>query len=167
MPLESRQSPRHHKNTQREQKRVKTAQSFRLEDHIFYLFGQTFFYRDVLLNKELRRFGVDYRKWRVLAVLNQHPGCSMQHLANEAAVDRTSLNYTVRNMIEQNLVLREERPSDRRSVKLALTPQGHRLLQQILPHVIELNTRCLSGFGKKEVDTITAQLRRMIDNIRE
>src|SRR5271165_4647568 len=119
--------------------------AFRLDNHVFYLFGQIFGHRNVALNRELRRFNLDYSRWRVLGTLNEHPGCSMNDLANTTAVDRTTLAYTVRNMVEEKLVRRQARSSDRRSVELTLTPRGHALLQQILPTVMQLNDRCLAG----------------------
>jgi DNA-binding MarR family transcriptional regulator len=100
------------------------AQSFDLDSHIFYLFGQIFGHRNAALNRELRQFEIDYPRWRVLALLGQRPDCSMLDLADGTAVDRTTLAYTVRNMVEEGLVRRAPRPSDRRSVVLGLTPRG-------------------------------------------
>jgi DNA-binding MarR family transcriptional regulator len=142
-------------------------ETFRLDNHVFYLFGQIFGHRNVALNRELRRFSLDYSRWRVLAALNEHPRCSMNDLANLTAVDRTTLAYTVRNMVEEKLVRRQARSSDRRSVELMLTQRGHVILGQILPTVMQLNDRCFAGFKKDELETFLAQLRRIIKNIKE
>ena len=156
-------SPRQAKQSRREAK----SDAFRLDNHVFYLFGQIFGHRNVALNRELRRFDLDYSRWRVLAALNEHPRCSMNHLANLTAVDRTTLAYTVRKMVEEKLVRRQARSSDRRSVELMLTQRGHALLQDILPTVMDLNDRCLAGFREQELKIFLGQLRRMIDNIKE
>jgi len=142
------------------------AENFRLDNHIFYLFGQIFGHRNLALNRELRQFGIDYPRWRVLAFLNERPDCSMLELANGTAVDRTTLAYTVRNMVEEGLVRRAQRASDRRSVALGLTSRGSLMLKRILPTVLEINDQCLSGFREPEVSTLLAQLRRIIDNIK-
>src|SRR5579885_340582 len=120
-------------------RRVASEKEFRLESHIFYLFGQIFGHRNAVLNRELRQFGVDYPRWRVLAVLSERPDCSMLELADGTAVDRTTLAYTIRNMVEEGLVRRATRPSDRRSVVLGLTPRGNLILRRILPTVVEIN----------------------------
>ncbi len=91
----------------------------------------------------------------------------MLELADGTAVDRTTLAYTVRNMVEEGLVRRAPRPSDRRSVVLGLTPRGNLMLKRILPAVLKINDQCLSGFDEREVDTLLEQLRRIIDNIKE
>jgi hypothetical protein len=82
---------------------------FRLDNHVFYLFGQIFGHRNRLLNRELRQFSIDYPRWRVLGALNEHPGCSMQKLADKTAVDRTTLAHTVRIMVDEKLVHRHAR----------------------------------------------------------
>jgi DNA-binding MarR family transcriptional regulator len=142
------------------------AESFHLDSHIFYLFGQIFGHRNLALNRELRQFGIDYPRWRVLAFLNERPDCSMLELADGTAVDRTTLAYTVRNMVQEGLVRRSQRASDRRSVALGLTSRGNLILKRILPTVLKINDQCLSGFREPEVSTLLAQLRRIIDNIK-
>ncbi len=142
-------------------------EEFRLDNHIFYLFGQIFGHRNVALNRSLRQFGIDYTRWRVLAVLSERPDCSMLELADGTAVDRTTLAYTIRNMVEEGLVRRAPRPSDRRSVVLGLTPRGSLMLKKILPTVLSINDKCLAGFEEHEIKSLFAQLRRIIDNIKE
>lgn len=148
-------------------RRAGADKEFSLDNHIFYLFGQIFGHRNVALNRALRQFGIDYTRWRVLAVLSERPDCSMLDLADRTAVDRTTLAYTVRNMVEEGLVRRAPRPSDRRSVVLGLTPRGNRVLKKILPTVLSINDRCLSGFEEQEIKSLFAQLRRIIENIKE
>jgi DNA-binding MarR family transcriptional regulator len=148
-------------------RRIAANKEFRLENHIFYLFGQIFGHRNAVLNRELRQFDVDYPRWRVLAILSERPDCSMLELADGTAVDRTTLAYTVRNMVEEGLVRRAPRPSDRRSVVLGLTPRGNLVLKRILPTVLKINDWCLSGFDEGEVQNLLGELRRIIDNIKE
>src|SRR5271156_6755237 len=69
--------------------------AFQIDEHIFFWFGQILGRRNRVLNRELRRFGLDCQRWRVLAVLNEHPGCTMRMLAELTAVNRTTLNPTI------------------------------------------------------------------------
>lgn len=140
---------------------------FPLDRHVFFLFGQLLGYRNRALNRALREFGLDYQRWRVLAVLNENPGCSMQQLADLTAVDRTTVTYTLKLMVRAGLVKRAPRETDRRSVALSLQPAGKELLGQILPVVRELNQRCVAGFSETESTEILRQLQKMVDNIKE
>ena len=141
--------------------------SLRLDSHIFYLFGQISSHRNNVLSKLLRPFDLDYSKWRVLAVLNEHPGCSMLELAKETAINRTTLNNTINVMSERKLISYEERPSDRRSVVLQLTPKGAHLYQEILPLVLNHNAQSLKDFSSADLNLFVDQLRRLIKNFRD
>jgi DNA-binding MarR family transcriptional regulator len=139
---------------------------FRLEAHLFYHISQVLAVRNRALNAELRGSGLDYSRWRVLAVLQEHPGCSMLQLAERTSVDRTSLAHTVRVMEREGLVSRVAREADRRSVVLTLSPLGRRKYQAILPAVLAQNTRALAGFSEADVDRLRRQLKRIVGNLK-
>ncbi|MCY1291932.1 Transcriptional regulator SlyA [compost metagenome] len=140
--------------------------SFSLLNHPFYLFNHIFLHRGRELNHELSQYDVDYSKWRVLAVLNECPNCTMQILADTAGVDRTSLTHTVRLMIEAGLVTKTTRQSDRRSVVLSLTDEGISTFKKVLPIVIKNNERCFADFSEEEIQSFMHTLRRIILNIK-
>jgi DNA-binding MarR family transcriptional regulator len=138
---------------------------FQLETHTFYWFSRILSRRNRVLNSELRSFDLDYPRWRVMAVLNQHPGCSMQQLAEHTGVDRTSLAHTVTLMARQGLLTRQARETDRRSIVLDLTPRGRDLLGRILPTVLAHSSQALSGFKATEIRVLFKLLQRMAGNI--
>ena len=53
------------------------ARAFKLEDHLFFYFSQILARRTQAINAGLRPYGLDYPRWRVLAVLQEHPGATM------------------------------------------------------------------------------------------
>lgn len=140
---------------------------FHMETHPFFWFGQILGLRNRALNIELRRHGLDYPRLKVLGVLQEHSGCSMQELADLAAVDRTSLNHTVQLLVDEGLVDRKARASDRRSIELKLTAAGRGMFRRIAPMILQLNERTMAGFTAKETHVFLEQLRRMADNLRE
>jgi DNA-binding MarR family transcriptional regulator len=147
-------------------RRAAEAAPFRLESHLFYYFSQILARRQRALNSELRRFGLDYARWRVMAVLNEEPGCSMQRLSDLTSVDRTTLTHTLRLMENEGLIARHERPSDRRSIAVSLTPHGADMLAQILPTVLAQTDLALDGFMAEEVDRLREQLGRIVANLK-
>lgn len=140
---------------------------FRLDRHPFYYFSRILALRNRRLNADLRAFGLDTPRWRVLAVLNELPGCSMQQLAEATAVDRTTLTHTLRLMEGEGLVRREPRPTDRRSVSIRPTEAGTALLARILPTVLRHTDLALTGFTLEETDTLRALLARMAENLQD
>ena len=118
---------------QRRVREKKGSQAFKLEDHVFFYFSQILARRTRAINACLRRYGLDYPRWRVLAVLQEHSGATMGRLADLTSVDRTTLTRTLGLMESAGLIDRREQKSDRRSLAISLTAQGRRLFARILP----------------------------------
>jgi len=142
------------------------ARAFRLEDHLFFHFSQILARRTRALNERLRPYGLDYSRWRVLAVLQEHSGATMGRLADLTSVDRTTLTRTLGLMENAGLVARRERESDRRSVAISLTAEGRRMFARILPLTALETDRALTGFSAAEIRTLRDRLKRMAENLR-
>jgi MarR family transcriptional regulator, lower aerobic nicotinate degradation pathway regulator len=141
------------------------ARAFRLEDHLFFHFSQILARRTRAINARLRPYGLDYSRWRVLAVLQEHSGATMGELADLTSVDRTTLTRTLGLMEEAALIVRRERKSDRRSLAISLTAQGRRMFGRILPLTLAETDRALTGFSAEEIGTLKDRLKRMAENL--
>jgi MarR family transcriptional regulator, organic hydroperoxide resistance regulator len=142
------------------------ARAFRLEDHLFFHFSQILARRTRALNECLRPYDLDYPRWRVLAVLQEHSGPTMGRLADLTSVDRTTLTRTLGLMQKARLVTRQERESDRRSLAISLTAKGRRLFERILPLMLSETDRALAGFSPEEIGALRDRLKRMADNLK-
>jgi MarR family transcriptional regulator for hemolysin len=142
------------------------ARAFRLEDHLFFHFSQILARRTRALNAGLRPYGLDYTRWRVLAVLHQYSGATMGRLADLTSVDRTTLTRTLGLMEKAGLVVRRERESDRRSLVISLTAKGRRLFARIVPLTLSETARALKGLSSEEIGVLRDRLKRMADNLR-
>jgi DNA-binding MarR family transcriptional regulator len=147
--------------------RVNAHVDFRLDDHLFFHFSQILSRRTRALNAGLKPHGLDYPRWRVLAVLHEHSGASMGRLADLTSADRTTLTHTLKLMEAEGLIARRERPDDRRSLEVSMTPKGQRVFTRILPLALAETDRALAGFSKHETEVLRDGLRRMADNLCE
>ena len=141
------------------------TRAFKLEDHLFFYFSQILARRTRAINARLRPYGLDYPRWRVLAVLQEHSGATMGQLADLTSVDRTTLTRTLGLMEEARLVARQERESDRRSLVISLTPKGRRIFARILPLTLAETDRALTGFSSAEIAALRDRLKRIADNL--
>jgi DNA-binding MarR family transcriptional regulator len=142
------------------------VEAFRLEDHLFFHFSQILAQRTRAINARLRPYGLDYSRWRVLAVLREHPGATMGQLADLTSVDRTTLTRTLGLMEEAGLIVRQERKTDRRSLTISLTAKGRRMFARILPLTLAETDRALIGFSSREIGTLRDRLKRMAENLK-
>jgi DNA-binding MarR family transcriptional regulator len=148
------------------ERREDAVRAFRLEDHLFFYFSQILARRTRAINARLRPYGVDYTRWRVLAVLQEHSGATMGRLADLTSVDRTTLTRTLGLMEKAGFVIRRERKNDRRSLAISLTARGRRMFARILPLTLAETDRAVTGFSSEEIGTLRDRLRRMADNLR-
>jgi MarR family transcriptional regulator, organic hydroperoxide resistance regulator len=142
------------------------TRAFKLEDHLFFYFSQILARRTRAINARLRPYGLDYPRWRVLAVLHEHSGATMGRLADLTSVDRTTLTRTLGLMENAGLIARRERKTDRRSLAISLTADGRRMFARILPLTLAETDRALTDFSPEEIGVLRDWLRRMADNLK-
>ena len=69
--------------------------------------------------------------WRILAVVDDHPGTTMSCVAASAVVTAASLTRHVDRLVELGLVVRRVDPDDRRRAVLARAPRGAELAERL------------------------------------
>lgn len=72
----------------------------------------------------LAEHGLAAEHWRILAVVDDHPGLTMSAVATSAVVPAATLTRHVDRLVEQALVVRHIDPADKRRVVLALSAAG-------------------------------------------
>jgi DNA-binding MarR family transcriptional regulator len=142
-----------------------TLPEFQLDAHVFYLFTQIFGRRNRDLVEQLKPFRITVPKWRVLAVLSERPGITMNRLAELTTVDRTTLTRTLDQMARDRLGARRGDALDRRSVLLHLTAKGQEAFRLVLPRVVEQNERAVAGLSAAELTALRDTLHRMVRNL--
>lgn len=78
------------------------------------------------LRRELSRNGISVSQIRILHTLDRSPGCSLNQVALETGIRKSSASLAIERMVVKKLVRRTTSPKERRSVALKLTPLGER-----------------------------------------
>jgi DNA-binding MarR family transcriptional regulator len=113
-------------------------------------------------------FGITRREWRILALLVQGDGLLSSELAGRAQLDRARTSRAVTALAAKQLVSRNPRPGDRRSVMLSLTPAGRALFDALFPQVAAINRSLLGALDDVELerlDTALATLQARADTL--
>lgn len=115
------------------------------------------------------RFGITRREWRVIARLAREPDLLSSELAERIQLDRARTSRAITSLAAKNLLRREPGLADRRQARLALTPQGQALFEQLFPLVSQINRGLLSPLSAEQVqclesalDTLQQQAERMV-----
>ncbi|MCG2592079.1 MarR family transcriptional regulator [Ramlibacter sp. XY19] len=107
------------------------------------------------------RFGITRREWRVIARLAREPDLLSSSLAERIQLDRARTSRAVTSLVAKKLVKRETGAADRRQARLALTPSGMALYQELFPLVCDINRGLLAPLTALEVQQLDAGLAAM------
>lgn len=109
------------------------------------------------------QFGITRREWRVLALLAQEEGLLSSQLAGRVQLDRARTSKAITSLVSKQLLLREQRPSDRRQVRIALTEQGRRTYSALFPLVREINQGLMHDLSESDI----RHLDRLLDALQQ
>lgn len=105
-------------------------------------------FRMAALSRKMNRFYstklADYgitiqQSWVLFQLHDREDGCSQKEIAAAVQLDSPVVTGLITRLVNQGLVVRKEAPSDRRSIRICITEQGQKLLEEIFPIAVEYN----------------------------
>jgi DNA-binding MarR family transcriptional regulator len=120
---------------------------------------------DQTLRTYFARYGLDFSEFDVLATLRRSggvEGVSAGTLLRSAMVTSGAITNRVDKLAAKGLVERAVHKEDRRSVLVRLTPEGLRLVDDILLGHLENEARFLAVLDDDERDRLNELLRKLL-----
>lgn len=109
-------------------------------------------------NNKLAPYGITIVQSWVLFYLFRQKSSSLKEIANAVQLDSPVVTGLVDRLVKEGLVIREEDPEDRRSLKISLTPRGRQVVEEIAPVVAEYNQRIRSIIPDNDAETFERAL---------
>jgi DNA-binding MarR family transcriptional regulator len=101
-------------------------------------------------------------EWRVMAVLGRYPGLTASQVCERTVMDKVTVSRAVKMLLDRQLVRRLTHADDRRKRPLQVThPQGHKLLEEIIPFALDYQAELLGSLEPGEwrlLDKLIAKL---------
>jgi DNA-binding MarR family transcriptional regulator len=88
-----------------------------------------------------------------------------RHVADSADISKATLTGVVKTLEGRGLILREGVKQDRRLVRLRLTEDGVRLMEQIYPEFNGVESELVAGLSDRKVATFTRILRELVTHV--
>lgn len=110
-----------------------------------------------------RRFGISIAEWRVVAILGEGRHMAQRDIAARARLDKVTVSRAVKALELRHLVERAADDMDQRSHRLALTPQGRALYDDVAPEALAMERKLFAGFADWEKGALDSLLRRLQD----
>jgi DNA-binding MarR family transcriptional regulator len=111
-------------------------------------------------DRKLRAYGVTASQFNILGALSVHAGRSITEIANDLAMDRTTLSRNLALLERKGLV--SSAPADKGNGRLgALTEAGQAMLEAILPEWRRSQAELRQSLTNPDFSTVLAGLRHL------
>lgn len=107
------------------------------------------------------RFGITRREWRLISLLEPADGMTPTELARRAGLDKARTSRAIGSMVDKQLLVRIQRPSDRRHAQVMLTDKARSIHAELLPLARQINRELLDVLDDAELDWLDGVLDRL------
>jgi len=119
---------------------------------------------DSLANKYRKRFGINVHEWRILSALGEEKKLSAVAITNRIAMDKVTVSRAVKKLIEKGLIIKGLDSKDQRSYELALSDDGIKVYQQLVPIALAHEQEVIANLTSKDKENLLELLLKL-DNI--
>lgn len=116
-----------------------------------------------LFMEELEAFELTPVQFAALAAIAQQPGLDQRTLARTIGLDTSTTGGVIDRLERRALMQRNAAPDDRRVRRLTVTTAGTRMLEKVMPHVLQAQRRILAPLSASEQARFLELLGRLIE----
>jgi DNA-binding MarR family transcriptional regulator len=101
-------------------------------------------------------FGVNRRRWRIIATLSSAEGITVSELAERADLDIAQTSRTIGTLSREGYTKRLSNPGNARLAQVILTAKGRNLYNSMFSSYCRINKDLLRGLDEKQVEQLTS-----------
>ncbi len=136
-----------------------------LLDFLPYLFRRLTTEVNAAIVKDLKPYGINLPRWRIIVVLHFSGGANIGELANLTGLTQPGTSQVIDKLVSEGIVLRQPRTEDNRIMWISLTKKGMALFRDIFPLLVAHEDRLTSGFSAREKQDMIRLCQRMLANV--
>lgn len=127
----------------------------------------TNFYREPLLRRMEREFGLMRPEWTVLICLTYRDGLNPRDICEITEQPRNTVSRGVAALVRKGLVRQEADPDDARRTLLWLTDAGRATYEVVMPIFVEGEMRVEAALTKDERQTLEGLLDKLCRSVEQ
>jgi len=141
--------------------------SYRARDSVGYLLRRVYTTMHERIELAFAGHGFTLMQWIVLIYIRDGLARTASDIAREFRHDSGALTRVIDRLERRGLLKRKRSTRDRRAVNLALTPEGRRTIDELLPVLVtEMNT-ALEPFSRAEFEQFRDLMERMVNHLQQ
>lgn len=138
---------------------------FELLDYVPYLINRVAVGMVKYFARDLKNYGLDIQRWRILAAILSHSECRFGDLVRITSIEASTLSRIVARMQREGLIRCRPLASDSRTFLASLMPKGRALAAQVMPRAVAAEAAMTEGLSRAEIAAFTRTLRAMYENL--
>lgn len=134
-----------------------------VNDYLLYLLARASSEVSAQFHQRLKTHGLQVAEWRVLASLSDGDGMTIGELAARALQRQPTMTKIITRMADAGLVERRPDASDRRKVRIFITGDGRRRVDDALADAKAHEREVLADYSPTEAARMKSMLRALVD----
>ncbi|WP_251521522.1 MULTISPECIES: MarR family winged helix-turn-helix transcriptional regulator [Staphylococcus] len=118
-------------------------------------------------NIEFKEIDLAKGQFVYLVRIYENPGIIQEKLAELVKIDRTTASRAIRNLEKNGFIYKQADATNKKNKLLYVTEKGKSIYPFIIRENEHSNSVALEGFTKEEIETLSAMLKRVNNNISE
>ena len=115
-----------------------------------------------IANFYAERFKIGIPEWRVLTVLSRFEGLSAAEVGEKTEIDKVAVSRAVSKLLKLGYIKRKFAKEDRRRSVLALSANGKRVYQEVIPEALSYEKKLMNGLSATERKTLDELLDKLM-----
>jgi DNA-binding MarR family transcriptional regulator len=132
---------------------------------MIYLFARIFYAVRARSEDALKPYALTPMQFTILGTLGSWKGLSSADLSRRFHVTPQTMGEMIANLERRSLILRSPDPANRRALRLTLTQDGRRMVEQCNAAMAKLEAELLSDLSPEEVAGLQSRLRRLHEHL--
>lgn len=143
-------------------------QDQRLEHLYIFLMDQVVKRYHQVASQSLRKHqaGITVDQWVVLKQISENDGAYQSEIAASTVKDAPTTGRIIDQLIKKKLIAKQLDQEDRRKYRLHITQAGRKLIDRLLPVVLEYRSLAIRGLPETELEVLISTLQRMLQNLK-
>lgn len=138
-----------------------------LRELLPYLLQRTSYLVTRRFHESLKLSNVTVSRWRLLAWLSEHKGCSINDLTEQLMLKQPSVTKLVNDAVRDGLVQKLNDGGDRRRQNVSLTESGRKLADSLRRKAQLAEAQTMESYGADALADLKNRLRHMVDHFEQ
>jgi DNA-binding MarR family transcriptional regulator len=139
--------------------------TYTVEKHIGFIIYRTALAIKAAVQRTLKERGFDItpEQFGILHLLREEEGLSQKEIGDILFKDKPNVSRMLDALERKRLILRQ--PTDRRRFSIFLTVEGKKLVEELLPIVLQMKEEVVNGLLVREIEALESMLNKIYQNI--